>query len=471
MAVQIRAMRSVNPATEEEIATHPAHSEREVDGLLDAAVAAGPGWRATPIEERCALVARAGGLLRERRDALADLITAEMGKTIAEARAEIEKCAFTCEWYAQHAPAFLADEPSPSDSSRSFVAFEPLGVVFAGMPWNFPFWQVFRFAAPGLCAGNCAVLKHASNVSGCAVAIGEVLVDAGIPRGVFGVLLIANDRVAAVIEDARIAAVTLTGSTGAGQSVAAAAGRSLKPAVLELGGSDAFIVLEDADLDAAAAMAAKSRFQNAGQSCISAKRFIVVAAVAERFEELLVERARAMVVGDPRKDSVTMGPLARGDLRDALERQLRESLAAGATLAFGGTRPDGRGFFLSPAVVTGCTPEMPAFREETFGPLAAVMRVRSADEALVVANDSVFGLGGNIWTGDEERGVALARRLQSGGVFVNGMTHSDPRIPFGGIKESGYGRELSAFGIREFVNVKTIWRPEQEAAESGTPAE
>ncbi len=250
------------------------------------------------------------------------------------------------------------------------------------------------------------------------------------------------------------------------------AARSLKPAVLELGGSDAFIVLADADLEAAATTAAKSRFQNAGQSCISAKRFIVVAAVAERFEELLVERARAMVVGNPLQDSVTMGPLARADLREALELQLRESLAAGATLRFGGTRPGGRGFFLSPAVVTDCTPDMPAFREETFGPLAAVMRVRSADEALSVANDSVFGLGGNIWTADEERGVALARRMESGGVFINGMTHSDPRIPFGGIKESGYGRELSAFGIREFVNVKTIWRPEADGRPGGgTPAE
>jgi acyl-CoA reductase-like NAD-dependent aldehyde dehydrogenase len=471
MAVQLQVMHSVNPATEEPIATYAAHSEGDVDRRLDAAVAARPGWRATRIEERCRLVARAGGLLRERRDALAALITAEMGKTIAEARAEVEKCAFACEWFAEHAPAFLADEPSPSDSPRSFVAFEPLGVVLAGMPWNFPLWQVFRFAAPGLCAGNCAVLKHASNVSGCALAIEELFTDAGVPPGVFGVLLISNDRVAAVIEDPRIAAVTLTGSTAAGRSVATAAGRTLKPAVLELGGSDAFIVLEDADLAAAAAMAAKSRFQNAGQSCISAKRFIVVDVVADRFEELLVEHARAVVVGSPLNDSVTMGPLARADLRDTLERQLRESVAAGATLRCGGVRPDGRGFFVTPAVLTDCTAEMPAFREETFGPLAAVMRVSSADQAIAAANDSVFGLGGNIWTGDEERGTALARRMESGGVFVNGMTHSDPRIPFGGIKESGYGRELASFGIREFVNVKTIWRAAPEAQEAGTPAE
>jgi acyl-CoA reductase-like NAD-dependent aldehyde dehydrogenase len=472
MAVELQLMRSVNPATEEAIASYPVHSEREVDAVLDAAVARWSGWRATPLEERCALMARLGGLLGERRDALAALITAEMGKTTAEARAEVEKCAFTCQWFADHAAGFLADEPSPSDSPRSFVAFESLGVVLAGMPWNFPLWQVFRFAAPGLCAGNCAVLKHASNVSGCALAIAELFDGAGFAPGVFAVVLIPNDRVAAIIEDRRIAAVTLTGSTAAGRSVAAAAGRSIKPAVLELGGSDAFVILEDADLEAAAATAAKARFQNAGQSCIAAKRFIVVDAVADEFEELLVAEARKIVVGDPLNDSVTMGPLARGDLRDAVERQLRESVAAGATLRCGGDRPAGRGYFISPAVLTGCRPDMPAFREETFGPLAAVMRVPSAGEAISAANDSDFGLGGNIWTRDEERGVALARLMQSGGVFVNGMTHSDPRLPFGGVKESGYGRELSSFGIREFVNVKTIWRPAGQATQmSGTPAE
>ncbi|MGH7721315.1 MAG: NAD-dependent succinate-semialdehyde dehydrogenase [Candidatus Dormibacteria bacterium] len=455
----MQSMRSINPATEETIAAHPVHSEREVDAILDAAVERWAGWRATAVEDRCALMARLGGVLRERRDALAALITAEMGKTLTEARAEVEKCAFACEWFAEHAPGFLADEPSPSDSPRSFVAFQPLGVVLAGMPWNYPLWQVFRFAAPGLCAGNCAVLKHASNVSGCALAIADLFLRAGFPAGVFAVLLIPNDRVAAVIEDPRIAAVTLTGSTAAGRSVAAAAGRSLKPAVLELGGSDAFVVLEDADLQAAAATAAKARFQNAGQSCIAAKRFIVVEAVAEEFLELLVAEAGRIVTGDPLRDSVTMGPLARDDLRLAIERQLRESLAAGATLRCGGGRPQGRGYFFAPTVVADCTVEMAAFREETFGPLAAVMRVASADLAMVAANHSDFGLGGNIWTGDEERGVALARQMQTGGVFVNGMTHSDPRMPFGGIRDSGYGRELSSFGIREFVNVKTVWQP------------
>ncbi len=302
MAVEVRQMHSVNPATEERIGSYAVHSGGEVDAVLDSASAAAPSWRAASVADRCALVARLGGLLLERRDPLAALITAEMGKTIAEARAEVEKCAFACAWFAEHAPAWLADEPCPSDSPRSFVAFEPLGTVFAGMPWNFPLWQVFRFAAPGLCAGNCAVLKHASNVSGCALAIGELFADAGCPAGVFTVLLIPNERVAAVIEDPRIAAVTLTGSTAAGRSVGEAAGRTLKHAVLELGGSDAFIVLEDADIEAAARTAAKARFQNAGQSCIAAKRFIVVEAVAADFEELLVAEARKVVVGDPLRE-------------------------------------------------------------------------------------------------------------------------------------------------------------------------
>lgn len=471
MAISTAEMRSVNPATEQEIATYAVHDDADVHAVLDAAAAAFRGWSVTRVEERCAIVARVAAVLRERSEPLAALITAEMGKTIVEARAEVEKCAFTCAWYADHAPGFLADEPMPSDSERSFVAFEPLGTVLAGMPWNFPLWQVFRFAAPGLCAGNCAVLKHASNVSGCALAIADVLAAAGLPAGIFGVVLVPNQRVAAIIEDRRIAAVTLTGSTEAGRSVAAAAGRSLKPVVLELGGSDAFVVLEDADVAAAAATAAKSRFQNAGQSCIAAKRFIVVDAIAGAFEEALVEQARAVTLGDPMRETTQMGPLARDDLRVTLERQIRESVAAGARLISGGTRPEGRGYFIAPAVVTGCSPAMPAFAEETFGPLAAVMSVRSADEAIAVANESTFGLGGNIWTGDEERGISLARRMQSGGVFINGMTHSDARIPFGGVKESGHGRELSSFGIREFVNIKTVWRPAKDRAGGGTPAE
>ena len=464
-------MRSVNPATEEEIAVYPVHGREAVDVALDRALGQRDRWRATAVETRCRLMSGVAALLRQRAEALAALVTAEMGKTLTESRAEVEKCAFTCDWFAEHAPGLLADEASPSDSRRSFVAFEPLGTVFAGMPWNFPLWQVFRFAAPGLLAGNCAILKHASNVSGCALAIGSLLTAAGFPDGVFEVVLIPNERVAGVIEDPRVSAVTLTGSTAAGRSVAAAAGRTLKHSVLELGGSDAFIVLEDADIEQAATVAAKSRFQNAGQSCIAAKRFIVVDRVADDFEDALVARAAEVVVGDPTRDGVTMGPLARADLRDTAEGQVRDSVASGATLRFGGARPEGRGYFMTPTVLTGCTLEMRAFVEETFAPLAAVMRVRSADEALAAANHSGFGLGGNIWTRDEERGVTLARRLESGGVFVNGMTHSDPRIPFGGVKDSGHGRELAGFGIREFVNVKTIWLPDTDGEGGGAPAE
>ena len=463
MAVQTAVMRSINPSTEALVAEYPVHDEVAVDRILDAVVRRSPSWRHTPVDVRCGLVRALGARLRARRDELAQLVSTEMGKTISEARAEVEKCAFACEWYADSAPRMLADEPAPSDSTRSFVAFEPLGVVLAGMPWNFPFWQVFRFAAPALCAGNSGVLKHASNVSGCALAIEEVIREAGVPDDVFRTVLIPNDRVADVIADARVAAVTLTGSTPAGRSVGAAAGGVIKPSVLELGGSDAFIVLDDADIAAAAKVGAQSRFQNAGQSCIAAKRFIVVEAVAAAFEEALVERARAVVVGDPFGPAVTMGPLARSDLRDTLEDQLRRSVAMGATVATGGGRVGTRGWFSEPTVLTRCTTSMPAAMEETFGPLAAVLRVGSEDEAIEVANGSDFGLGGNVWTRDEERGVRVARRLATGGVFVNGMTHSDPRLPFGGIKQSGYGRELATFGLREFVNIKTIWRPEAES--------
>ncbi|MHB8717765.1 MAG: NAD-dependent succinate-semialdehyde dehydrogenase [Candidatus Dormibacteria bacterium] len=462
MVTQAGVVRSVNPATEAVVGEYGVHTGVATDRILAAVARRSLAWRHTPVQERCELVGAAGALLRDRRDELATLISVEMGKTFAESRAEIEKCAFACEWFAGRAPAMLADEAMPSDSSRSFVAYEPLGTVLAGMPWNFPFWQVFRFAAPALCAGNTAVLKHASNVTGCALAIEALVHEAGIPDDVFRVLVIPDERVAEVIADPRIAAVTLTGSTRAGRSVGAAAGSVVKHTVLELGGSDAFIVLEDADVVAAARTAAASRFQNAGQSCIAAKRFIVVEPLASAFEELLVEHAKQVVVGDPFAPGVTMGPLARRDLRDTLEEQRRHSVAMGARVAWGGTRPDGPGWFVHPTVLTGCSPDMPATVEETFGPLAAVIRVADLEEAVRVANHSDFGLGGNVWTADEERGVAVARRLHTGGVFINGMTHSDPRIPFGGVKQSGHGRELATAGIREFTNAKTIWRPGAE---------
>jgi succinate-semialdehyde dehydrogenase/glutarate-semialdehyde dehydrogenase len=393
-----------------------------------------------------------------------------MGKTLAEARSEIEKCAFCCDYYAEHAEQFLSDQPSPSDSPHSFVAFEPIGTVLAVMPWNFPFWQVFRFAAPGLMAGNTAVLKHAANVSRCALEIEDVFRRAGFPDNVFRTLLIPGGAVERVIENGRIRAVTLTGSDATGSKVASAAGEHIKKTVLELGGSDAFVVLADADLEEAAKVGAKSRFQNCGQSCIAAKRFIVVEQVADEYERLLIDEAKAIIVGDPRDPETQMGPMAREDLRESLEDQVRRAVAEGATLATGGRRRGDRGWYYEPTVLTGCTPQNTAFREETFGPVAAMMRVRDDDHALDVANSSPYGLGGNLWTRDVERGIALARRMDTGGVFVNGMTHSDPRMPFGGVKRSGYGRELSSFGIREFVNIQTIWVGDHDAAPSSGAA-
>ena len=451
---------SVNPATEEEIESFDVADARAIDRALDAATRAWRDWAARPLQQRAAMLQSVARILRRDVETHAATITAEMGKPLAESRAEIEKCAFACDYFADNAAAFLADEPAPSDSPSSFVSFDPLGVLLACMPWNFPYWQVFRCIAPALAAGNCVVLKHANNVTRCGLRMQEALREAGVPDSVFTMLVLPSDAVADVIADPRIAAVSLTGSTGAGQSVAAAAGRHVKKCVLELGGSDAFIVLEDADVERAAEIGARSRFQNAGQSCISAKRFIVVEAIAEEFEERLVAHTRAIKVGDPTDAGTTMGPLARADLRDTAERQLRESVARGATQRTGGTRPERRGFFLEPAVLTRCDVDMPAFIEETFGPLAAVARVRDEDDAVEVANHSEFGLGGNVWTRDVERGIRIAHRLQTGGVFVNGMTHSDPRLPFGGVRGSGYGRELHRFGIHEFVDIKTVWVPE-----------
>jgi acyl-CoA reductase-like NAD-dependent aldehyde dehydrogenase len=452
-------MRSINPATGEEIESWDAHDGAAIESMLDASARASREWRSTPIKSRASLLRTAASALRSALDDHAGTITREMGKPLTEARAEVEKCAFACEYFADNAERFLADEPAPSDSPASFITFEPLGTVLACMPWNFPYWQVFRCAAPALAAGNCVVLKHASNVSGCALRIEELFRASGFPDSVFRTVLLPSQEIARLIADPRIAAVSLTGSTEAGRSVAAAAGKHIKKCVLELGGSDAFIVLEDADLEKAAATAAKSRFQNAGQSCISAKRFIAVEAVAEVFEERLVAHTERIRLGDPARDDTQMGPLARADLRENLERQLRDSVRSGAVVRSGGSRPDLPGYYLQPTVITNCDVSMPAFAEETFGPLAAVARVRGVREAIELANQSDFGLGGNVWTQDQDRGIEVAHQMASGSVFINGMTHSDPRIPFGGIKDSGYGRELHRLGMHEFVNAKTVWLP------------
>ena len=459
MLTAARPLQSINPATGAVIEEFTPTAPAEVDTILAAVAAAQQRGRAASFAQRRAWMRGVAGQLRRHAERFAASMTAEMGKPVTDARAEIEKCAVTCEYYADHAERFLADEPAPSDSPHSFVAYEPLGIVLAVMPWNYPFWQVVRFAAPALMAGNAAVLKHASCVSRCALQLEEVFLAGGFPQDTFRTLLVPAAGVAQIIADPRVRAVTLTGSDVTGSQVAAVAGQHLKKTVLELGGSDAFIVLADADLEAAVRVGVRARFQNAGQSCIAAKRFLLVESVADEFEARFAAAARELIVGDPTDPETQMGPLARADLRDDLHQQVTASVAQGARVLAGGHPLDGPGSFYAPTVLAGVTPQMPAFREETFGPVAALTRVPDAAAAVALANDSAFGLGGNLWTADLEQGVALARQMDTGGVFINGMTHSDARIPFGGVKRSGYGRELSHFGIREFVNIQTIWLP------------
>ena len=451
------SIQSINPATEEVLKTFEPYSPAQVEQALSEARQAYLQWRTTSFTERGALFHRLAQYLREHKEELGQLATLEMGKPITEAVAELEKCAWNCDFYADNAEKFLADEFATSTATRSYVEFLPLGVVLALMPWNYPFWQVFRFAAPALMAGNTAVLKHASNVSMCALKMEEIFIACGFPRGVFRTVLVPGAETDKLIADKRIAAITLTGSDITGAAVAAASGQVLKKNVLELGGSDAFIVLEDADLDGAAQVAVKARFQNTGQSCIAAKRFIVVESVAREFEQKFVEAARQLKMGDPLDRATQIGPVAREDLRDALAAQVDASVRMGARVLLGGKSAEGKGYFYEPTILTDITPDMPVFRQETFGPAAAVIHARDAEHAIELANDSDFGLGGNLWTSDIERGRNLARQIETGGVFINGMTASDPRLPFGGVKRSGYGRELSSFGIREFVNIQTVW--------------
>ncbi len=451
------SFRSVNPVNGNTLRVVDAFSPAELESALQEAAVASTSWRHVFTGERAALLRQAAAVLREQAERYATLITLEMGKPIREARAEIEKCALVCEFYAEQGPAFLADEPIESDAGRSLVAWQPLGVVLAVMPWNFPFWQVLRFAAPALMAGNTGLLKHASNVPQCALAIESVFTEAGFPAGVFRSLMISSAQVGGVIGDPRISAVTLTGSEPAGREVAAAAGRGIKKSVLELGGSDAFVVLEDADLELAVPAAVTSRFLNSGQSCIAAKRFILVGDLAEEFLRRFKAGVEALVVGDPMDEAIQVGPLARPDLRDELHAQVRDSLAAGA-VAVTGCRPlEGPGAFYQPSILDHVTPGMRAWGEELFGPVATVIRARDEEEAVRIANDSEFGLGGSVWTRDSTRGERVARRIECGCVFVNGLVKSDPRLPFGGIKHSGYGRELSRLGMHEFMNAKTLW--------------
>jgi succinate-semialdehyde dehydrogenase/glutarate-semialdehyde dehydrogenase len=450
-------MRLINPATEEVIRDVPQHDEAEVERRLRRAEEAFRNWRTTPMAERRRLMHGAARVLRERIGEFARGMTTEMGKPVVAAEQEVEKCATCCDYFADHAEEMLSPREVGSDAQKSYIRFDPIGAVLAIMPWNFPFWQVIRFAAPALMAGNVGVLKHAPNVPGCALALERVFVEAGFPEGAFTPLLLPNERAEAVIRHPVIRAVTLTGSGRAGRAVAAAAGSELKKTVLELGGSDPFVVLRDADVEAVAREAAKARCINSGQSCIAAKRFIVEEPVADQFERAMTGAMAAMRVGDPTDRATEVGPLARLDLLENLDRQVRESVAAGAKVLTGGKRLDRKGYYYPPTVLAGVRPGMPAFDEETFGPVAAVIRAADAGDALRLANTSNYGLGASLWTNDIARAEALAADVEAGCVFVNGIVKSDPRLPFGGIKQSGHGRELSAFGIHEFVNVKTVW--------------
>jgi len=448
---------ATNPATGQVINSYSADSSAEVETKIAACHQAAAPWKQLSLEKRSNLLRSVAKELKKQQNGLALLMTAEMGKLFAESLAEIAKCAWVCEYYAEQAEEFLADEMIESDASQSMVIRQPLGTVLAIMPWNFPFWQVFRCAAPALMAGNTVLLKHASNVPGCAQAIEKLFHDAGMPHGVFHNLAIPSSQVAGIIRDQRVHAVSLTGSESAGRSVAAIAGESLKKTVLELGGSDAFVVLEDADIELAISNATTSRFLNCGQSCIAAKRFIVVEAVADEFVGQLKTAIEQLKPGNPIDRKTTLAPMAREDLRDELHQQVLKSIDLGATLLSGGKPVDGKGFFYEATLLDHVQPGMPAYEEELFGPVAAVIRVTDESQALATANDSAFGLGGSVWTTDDKRGENFARQLECGCAFVNGMVKSDPRLPFGGIKNSGYGRELSLLGMFEFTNAKTLW--------------
>ncbi|BDB24754.1 succinate-semialdehyde dehydrogenase [Cupriavidus sp. TA19] len=456
-----RTITTINPFNGNPLQTYDAWSAQQIEDAVAAGHAAAAAWGRQPLAVRVDAVRRLAAELRNQRDKFAALVTAEMGKVLAEAAGEMEKSAVTALYYADNADRILADERVSIDGVDAWVAYEPIGLVLAVMPWNFPVWQVMRFAIPAITAGNGVLLKHSPNVTGCALALEQLFLDAGLPKHLVTTMVIAEPDVPQtidrLIDDDRIAAVTLTGSNRAGAAVGAAAGRASKKSVLELGGSDAFIVLDDADLPAAVAAALKARYHNAGQSCVCAKRFIVSEAIAEAFTRRFVDGARALVVGDPAAPATQMGPLARGDLRDALDRQVRQSIEAGAVLLAGGKPVDGAGSFYEPTVLGGMKPGMAAFDEETFGPLAAIAVARDDADAARLANATPFGLSVSVWSGSAERALNVARNVTSGAAFINAVTASDARIPFGGTKKSGYGRELAAAGIREFTNARTFW--------------
>jgi len=451
-------MQSINPLTLEKINEYEEMSWNTVDQTINQVQNAWETWRFSSWTLRSHHLQKVAEILEERKTELARLMVDEMGKRLAEAESEIEKCAWVCRYYAREAEGFLKNHSIESDASQSFISYRPLGIVLAVMPWNFPFWQVFRFLAPALMAGNAAVLKHASNVMGCALAIEEVIRQAGLPKNIFRSLLISSSGVESVIEHEKIKAVTLTGSTPAGRSVAAAAGKALKKTVLELGGSDPYVILKDADLENAVEACVTSRLINAGQSCIAAKRFIVDDSIHDEFVEMMKDRMAVKKMGDPSDPDTDIGPMAREDLRDELHEQVKKSISGGAVAVLGGEIPDREGAFYPPTILSDVIPGMPAFDEELFGPVAAVIRAANEEEAIALANQTVFGLGSAVFTQDEAQGKAIAEHsLDAGCCFVNEFVRSEPRLPFGGIKQSGYGRELSMLGIREFVNAKTVY--------------
>jgi succinate-semialdehyde dehydrogenase / glutarate-semialdehyde dehydrogenase len=452
-------IKSINPATEEVIQSYSEMGTDEIERIVNNADKSFEQWKRTSFDQRAKNMVEAGKLLRTKREKLSILMTMEMGKPIIQSRSEIDKCALVCDYFAENAEEFLKDEKVNTEATNSFISYQPLGVILAIMPWNFPYWQVFRFAAPNLMAGNGAILKHSSNVTGCGLAIEDIFKEAGFPENLFRTLVVPSKNVEEIIRNQRIKAVTLTGSTAAGRSVAGNAGSVLKKSVLELGGSDPYIILEDADLNNAAETCVNSRLINSGQSCIAAKRFIIVTQVYKKFEELFVEKMRSKNMGDPMKEETNVGPQARDDLREELHSQVIKSVKYGARVLIGGKIPNGKGAYYPPTVLTNVHPEMPAYKEELFGPVGSLIKAKNEEDAIRIANDTVFGLGAAIFTEDIARGERIAREeLNAGNCFVNEFVKSDPRLPFGGIKDSGYGRELSEPGIKEFMNIKTVYR-------------
>jgi|SRR5215471_11877499 len=451
------ALKSINPATGETLKTFDSLTDAEIDDRLGRAANAFRDYRLTTFPQRAENMSHAAGILEKHKRKFAEIMTTEMGKPINAAVGEAEKCAWVCRFYSENAERFLADEVVETNATRSYVHYQPIGPVLAIMPWNFPFWQVFRFAAPALMAGNVALLKHASNVPACGLAIAEIFHDAGFPDDAFQTLLIGSDKVQRVIEDPRIRAITLTGSEAAGSDVGELGGKLIKKTVLELGGSDPFIVLPSANVEEAVKTAVTARIINNGQSCIAAKRFIISDAIADQFEEKFVSAMEALIVGNPFDDTVQIGPLATQQIVNDLEAQVLKTVELGGRILTGGKRLNGSGFYYPPSVLTDIPKESPAYREELFGPVAALFRASGLDDAIHIANDTMFGLGASAWTTDKSEQVRLIEEIEAGCVFINGMVSSDPRLPFGGVKKSGYGRELSVHGIREFVNIKTVW--------------